>query len=125
MISPKGRGAAWTEPKGRGAAWTEERGAEGDEACPSRRGAPPSGLTSEGARNERPREEGRRRVKRPEASEREKQRPEASEQVNQRPGASEQETQLIWAARLAIADFRLAAWFWWMTPLLTALSSLT
>jgi Mg-chelatase subunit ChlD len=61
MISPKGRGAAWTEPKGRGAAWTEERGAEGDEACPSRRGAPPSGLTSEGARNERPSEEGRRR----------------------------------------------------------------
>jgi hypothetical protein len=89
------------------------------------KGAPPSGLRSEGARNERPSDEGRRRVKRPEASEREKQRPEASEQVNQRPEASEQETQLIWAARLAIADFRLAAWFWWMTPLLTALSSLT
>ena len=27
------------------------------------------------------------------------------------------------AARLAIADLRLAAWFLWMTPLLTALSS--
>jgi amidophosphoribosyltransferase len=33
--------------------------------CPSRRGAPPSGLTSEGARNERSSEEGRRRVKAP------------------------------------------------------------
>src|SRR5215472_536720 len=30
-----------------------------------------------------------------------------------------------WAARLAIADLRLAAWFLWMTPLLTALSSFT
>jgi aerobic carbon-monoxide dehydrogenase large subunit len=54
-----------TEPKGRGAAWTEERGPrnEGtsDEACPSRRGAAPPGLRSEGARNERPSDEGRGR----------------------------------------------------------------
>ena len=28
------------------------------------------------------------------------------------------------AARLAMADLRLAAWFLWMTPLLAALSSL-
>jgi ABC-2 type transport system permease protein len=53
------------EPRGRGAAWTQERGSlrPGDEAGPGQRGAPPSGLRSEGARNERPGEEGRRRVK--------------------------------------------------------------
>jgi ABC-2 type transport system ATP-binding protein len=34
-------------------------------ACPSQRGAPPSGLAREGARNERLSEEGRRRVKAP------------------------------------------------------------
>ena len=55
--------------EGARAAWTEERGAAAtsDEACPSRRGAPPSvqgkgrRVGSEGARNERPSEEGRRR----------------------------------------------------------------
>jgi hypothetical protein len=51
-------------------------------------GAAPSGLTREGARNERPNEEGRRRVKAPEASERKKQRPEASEESKERPEAS-------------------------------------
>jgi len=52
------------EPKGRDAAKAEERGSlrPSDEAWPSQRDAPPSGLTSEGARNERPSEEGRRRV---------------------------------------------------------------
>ena len=66
---------AKSELEGPGAAWTEERGSlrVSDEACPSRRGAPPSGLsqraappsrlTREGARNERPSEEGRRRAK--------------------------------------------------------------
>jgi len=56
-----------TVPKGRGADWTEERGSlrPSDEAWPSRRGAPPPGLTSEDARNERPGEEGRPRVKAP------------------------------------------------------------
>jgi Mg-chelatase subunit ChlD len=57
------------EPKGRGAAWTEERGSPrpSDEACPSRRGAPPSvkgtgrRAGNEGVRNERRSEEGRRR----------------------------------------------------------------
>jgi DNA helicase II / ATP-dependent DNA helicase PcrA len=64
---PKERAAVWTDPKGRGVAWTEERGSlrPNDEARPSQRGAPPSGLRSEGARNERPSEEGRRRVKAP------------------------------------------------------------
>ena len=28
-----------------------------------------------------------------------------------------------WLTALASADFLLAAWFWWMTPLLAALSS--
>jgi Putative bacterial sensory transduction regulator len=56
-----------SEPQGRGTAWTEERGSlrPSDEARPSQRGAPPSGLTSEDARNERPSEKGRRRVKAP------------------------------------------------------------
>ncbi len=62
-----------SEPKDREAAWTEERGAAAtsDEACPSRRGAPPSvqgkgrRVGNEGARNERPSEEGRRRVTAP------------------------------------------------------------
>jgi tryptophan 2,3-dioxygenase len=56
-----------SEPKGRGPAWTEERGSlrPSDEAGPGRSGAPPSGLTSESAGNERPGEEGSRRVKAP------------------------------------------------------------
>ena len=66
-IRPRVRRGTLPEPKGRAAAWTEERGSlrPSDEACPSQRGAPPSGLTSEGARNERPSEEGRRRIKAP------------------------------------------------------------
>ena len=51
-----------TEPNGNGADRTEERGSP---AASEPTGAPPSGLTSEGARNERPSEEGRRRVKAP------------------------------------------------------------
>jgi DNA helicase II / ATP-dependent DNA helicase PcrA len=66
-IRPRVRRGALAEPTGRGVASTEERGSlrPSDGPYPSRRGAPSSGLTSEGARNERPSEEGRRRIKAP------------------------------------------------------------
>jgi branched-chain amino acid transport system ATP-binding protein len=51
-----------SEPKEGGADRTEERGSP---AASEPKGAPSSGLTSEGARNERPSEEGRRRIKAP------------------------------------------------------------
>ena len=58
MTEPKGRDAV-SEPKGRADVWAEEQGSSrpSDEAWPSQRGAPPSGLTSEDARNERLSEE--------------------------------------------------------------------
>ena len=51
-----------TEPKEGGADRTEEQGSL---AASEPKGAPPSGLTSEGAGNECPSEEGRRRIKAP------------------------------------------------------------
>jgi branched-chain amino acid transport system ATP-binding protein len=51
-----------TEPQEDGAGRTEEQGSL---AASEPKGAPPSGLRSEGARNERPSDEGRRRVKAP------------------------------------------------------------